>query len=78
MKRPGLPLELYQPSVPLSVAFILTSVVTFFGFGWLASYVAGMDAPLWVRVLLVPPLLLAAQQGAHLTGWVGHEGIHLN
>jgi beta-carotene hydroxylase len=78
MKRPNLPLELYQPSVPRSAAFVLTAVAAFLGFGLLASHVAGMEAPLWIRILLVPPLLLGAQQGAHLLGWVGHEGIHLS
>lgn len=78
MKRPSLPRELYRPSVPRSVAFILTGVASFLGFGLLASYVAGMSAPPWIHMLLVPPLLLGAQQGAHLLGWAGHEGIHLS
>jgi fatty acid desaturase len=78
MRRPRLPSELYQPSALLAGVFILTAVGTFLGFGFLASHVAGSSAPLWVRALLVPPLLLGAQQGAHLLGWVGHEGIHLS
>jgi fatty acid desaturase len=78
MTRPRLPRPLYQPSVSGAAAFILTGVGTFLGFGLLASWVAGMHAPLWLRILLVPPLLLGAQQGAHLLGWVGHEGIHLS
>jgi beta-carotene hydroxylase len=78
MTRPSLPRELYQPSGPLAAAFVLTGVGTFFGFGLLASHAVGLSAPLWIRALLVVPLLLGAQQGAHLLGWVGHEGIHLS
>jgi beta-carotene hydroxylase len=78
MTRPGLPRELYQPNAAWSLLFIVGSVGTFVGFGLLAARVAGMDAPLWIRLLAVPPLLLASQQGVHLLGWVGHEGIHLS
>jgi beta-carotene hydroxylase len=78
MKRPPLPSELYRPNGLLTGAFLLTAVGAFLGFGLLASHVAGLNAPLWIRALLVPPLLLGAQQGAHLLGWIGHEGIHLS
>jgi beta-carotene hydroxylase len=78
MKRPSLPRELYQPNAAWSMLFVLSSVGTFLGFGFLAASVAGMDAPLWIRGLAVPPLILASQQGVHLMGWVGHEGIHLS
>src|SRR5262245_32322982 len=78
LTRPRLPPELYEPSLLRSGAFVLTGVGAFVGCGLLASYVAGLGAPGWVRLLLVLPLLLGAQQGAHLLGWIGHEGIHLS
>jgi beta-carotene hydroxylase len=31
-----------------------------------------------IRLIAALPLLLLAQQGLHLLGWVGHEGLHLS
>ncbi len=78
MKRPSLPPSLYQPRALSSIAFIMYGLLMFFGCAFLTGYVAGAGIPLWVKTLTILVLILATQQGAHVMGWVGHEGIHLN
>ena len=76
MERPRLSRELYEPRLLASFAFVGVAFSAFFGFGFLAARVAQSEMPLWLRVVLVPLLVLAAAQGAHLLGFAGHEGIH--
>jgi fatty acid desaturase len=77
MKRPNLPRDLYESSATWATIFILYGVGLFVGCGWLAGHVAAIDAPLALRIAGVLLLLLASAHGAHLMGFVGHEGIHL-
>jgi predicted RND superfamily exporter protein/fatty-acid desaturase len=75
--RPMLPYACYETSIACGTAFVLAGVLLFLGGGVLAAHVVGMDLPLAMRLLAVVPLVLVASHGAHLLGWVGHEGIHL-
>ncbi|HEV7735740.1 MAG TPA: fatty acid desaturase [Candidatus Binatia bacterium] len=76
--RPSLPRHLYEPSTPHVIALVLHAAGLFVGCGLLASHVAGMDAPLVLRIVGVAMLVLGAAHGAHMLGFLGHEGIHLN
>jgi len=75
--RPALPSSFYEPSAARGAAFVLFAVGLFAGAGILAALVAGSAAPAWLRAVALPVLVLAAAHGAHLVGFVGHEGIHL-
>lgn len=77
-ETPRLPPELYRRPRFGAAVFISYSVALFVLPAALARFVAGTDLPLAVRVFAALPLLLLAQQGLHLLGWVGHEGFHLS
>jgi len=78
LARPPLPRELYQPSAWGAAAFIGYAVGMFVIPAYLIRQAASLDAPLAARGLVILPLLVLAQQGIHLLGWVGHEGFHLS
>jgi fatty acid desaturase len=77
-RRPALPRELYEPSVPLAAAFVLLGFLLFFGGGALAAVAVGSEARWVSKGPAVLSAALLAQQGAHLLAWAGHEGIHLS
>ncbi|MCW5892025.1 MAG: fatty acid desaturase [bacterium] len=77
-RRPRLPAQLVAPSFPLALAVVGTSVGVFVAGGVLATWASGAALPLALRVVLVAAGVLVAAHGAHLCGFVGHEGIHLN
>jgi beta-carotene hydroxylase len=76
--RPRLPAEIYRPSPLGAFVFVAYSVTLFVMPAALCRLVAGLDLPLLFRALWLLPLLFLAQQGLHLLGWVGHEGMHLS
>lgn len=77
MRRPVLPAELYRPRPLQATLFVVTAFSLFAGFGLLASTLVLLESPLWLRLVGIPLALLVAAHGAHLLGFVGHEGIHL-
>src|SRR5262245_56980980 len=76
--RLHLPPEIYRPSRLGAFIFIAYSVALFVIPAALCRLFAGSDLSLPVRALCLLPVLLLAQQGLHLLGWVGHEGMHLS
>src|SRR5262245_12399463 len=76
--RLHLPPEIYRPSRLGAFIFITYSVALFVIPAALCRLFAGSNLPLLVRALWLLPVLLLAQQGLHLLGWVGHEGMHLS
>lgn len=78
IKRPTLPKELYKPSFWGSLAFVTYSLGMFIVPALLARFVVTSSLPILARVIIAIPLLLAASQGLHLLGWVGHEGLHFS
>jgi beta-carotene hydroxylase len=76
--RLQLPLEIYRPSRLGAFVFIAYSVVLFVAPAALCRFIAGSDLHWTLRALCLLPLLLITQQGLHLLGWVGHEGMHLS
>jgi len=77
-RRPRLSSEIYRPSRIGALVFITYSLALFMIPGALSRMIAGSSLPILVRALAVLPLLFLAQQGLHLLGWVGHEGMHLS
>jgi beta-carotene hydroxylase len=77
-RRPKLSPEIYRPSRVGAFVFITYSLALFVIPAALSRLIAGSDLPMVVRALGLLPLLLLAQQGLHLLGWVGHEGMHLS
>jgi len=75
--RPRLPREIYEVRSAEGLLFVGVSLAAFVGFGLLAAWVAARPWSLALRIVLAAPLLVLAAQGAHLLGFVGHEGIHL-
>jgi fatty acid desaturase len=76
--RLQLPPDICRPSRLGTFLFITYSVTLFVMPAAVCRSIAGSDLPLLIRALCVLPLLLLAQQGLHLLGWVGHEGMHLS
>jgi fatty acid desaturase len=77
-EKPRLPPELYRPSWFGAAAFISYSVALFIVPAALSRFIVGNDLPMAIGLIAALPLLLLAQQGLHLLGWVGHEGLHLS
>lgn len=77
-EKPRLPPGLYRRSRLGASVFISYSVALFVVPATLSRFIAGTDLPVTVRLIAALPLLLLAQQGLHLLGWVGHEGFHLS
>ncbi|QRN94336.1 fatty acid desaturase [Archangium violaceum] len=75
---PRLPRELYTPSLVGGASFIGYAVGLFVVPAWLAVELVSSPVALALRIPGVLALLLVAQQGVHLLGWVGHEGFHFN
>lgn len=78
LKKPQLPHEFYKPSLLLLATFILYSLVMFILPALIARIVVTLPVVLPIRIIMMIPLVLIAQQGIHLLGWVGHEGFHLS
>jgi beta-carotene hydroxylase len=77
-EKPRLPPELYRASRFGASAFISYSVALFIVPAALSRFIVGTDLPMAIQLIAALPLLLLAQQGLHLLGWVGHEGLHLS
>jgi fatty acid desaturase len=77
IRRPQLPRRFYQRSTLAALAFIAYSLLLYAIPAYAALEVvrSGLDPS--TKLLLLIPLVLLAQQGLHLAGWVGHEGTHL-
>lgn len=76
--KPHLPPELCHRSRWGALLFISYAVALFVVPATLARFIAATDLSLAIRVIAALPLLLLSQQGLHLLGWVGHEGLHLS
>src|SRR5262245_5385427 len=76
--RLQLPPEIYRPSRLGAFIFIAYSVALFVIPAASSRLLAGIDLPFPVLPLCLLPVLLLAQQGLHLLGLVGHEGMHLS
>jgi fatty acid desaturase len=76
---PRLPTELYKKSAAWSAALTATMLVMFFGSGAASCYLwLHTSLPIALKVLLSIPLFALGGQGAHLMGFIGHEGMHFN
>lgn len=78
VERPRLPEHLRAPPGPLGLVFCACSLLLFLIPAALSILVLESTGPLWLTMMLLVPLWLAAQQGIHLLGMVGHEGFHGN
>ena len=76
--RPKLPREWYEPRPLATAAFVAFALGMLFIPGLSAAHLMRMDIAWWWKALGVPPLVCLAGHGVHLTGWVGHEGLHCN
>ena len=76
--RPKLPREWYEPRPLATAAFVAFALGMLFIPGLSAVHLMRMDIAWWWKALGVPPLVCLAGHGVHLTGWVGHEGLHCN
>jgi beta-carotene hydroxylase len=76
--RPRIPREWYAPSPWRTSAFVLFALAMLFVPGLLAAHVVSLGLSWWATLLLVLPLVVLTGHGVHLTGWVGHEGLHCN
>mgnify|MGYP003384475980 CR=1 FL=1 len=76
--RPRISRDWYQPNPWLSSAFVLFTLGMFFIPGLLAAHVVTLNLSWWAKTLIIIPLVILVGQGIHLTGWVGHEGLHCN
>jgi len=75
-RPPRVPEKLRQLSYPKTIAFVLVAYIYFVG-GALTSYYLWMsELDLFIKIPTIAASLFLAQQGLHLTGWVGHEGFH--
>ncbi len=78
VERPRLPEYLRAPPGPLGLVFCAYALLLFVVPAALSVWVYESVRPLWLAVVLMVPLWLAAQQGIHLLGMAGHEGFHGN
>jgi beta-carotene hydroxylase len=75
-RRPAIPRGWYEPSTTGSAAFVLYAVTLFLVPAYLSVQVVHAQASAWLKLAALVPLLILSQQGLHLCGWVGHEGLH--
>jgi beta-carotene hydroxylase len=77
-ERPRLPEHLRAPPDSFALVFCAYSFLLFLVPGALSVLLLKYVSSPWLIVLLLMPLWLVAQQGIHLLGMVGHEGLHGN
>lgn len=77
-KPPRLPREFYERSSLGALAFIAYALGLWFVPGWVASRLVASGLPWWALVPALCVLVLMAAHGAHMLGFVGHEGFHFN
>jgi beta-carotene hydroxylase len=78
LERPRLPEHLRAPPGSLGLVFCAYALLLFLIPAALSIVVFESVGSLWLTMILLVPLWLAAQQGLHLLGMVGHEGFHGN
>jgi fatty acid desaturase len=78
MNKPVLPREMFEVAPLRSAAFVAVAVGTFVAGGVGANLAIQSSLPLALKVLGCGLGILVACHGAHLMGFVGHEGIHAN
>lgn len=76
--RPRIPKELYQPSLPWTLAFLVYAPLLFVVPAYLAYALASSTVPLPLRAAGVIPLTILAGFGIQLMGFAGHEGLHFS
>jgi beta-carotene hydroxylase len=77
-ERPRLPEHLRAPADSFGLVFCAYALLLFLIPAALSIFLLeGLSSP-WLMVILLLPLWLVAQQGIHLLGMVGHEGLHGN
>lgn len=77
IKRPAIPVELYRPSFLGMLGFISYAFLMFVVPGVLSYLVLTTVQPMALRVALVVLCIIWGGLGAHLLGWLGHDGTHL-
>jgi fatty acid desaturase len=76
--RPRIPREWYEASWWRTPAFVCFALGLLFVPVWAIIQVGDSNLPLWAKGLSVLLLMVLAAHGIHMTGWVGHEGLHCN
>jgi len=77
-ERPRLPEHLRAPPDFFGLVFCAYAFLLFFIPGALSVLLLEGVSSLWLIIILLLPIWLVAQQGIHLLGMVGHEGLHGN
>jgi fatty acid desaturase len=78
MTKPALRREMFEVAPLRSAAFVATAVGLFVAGGVGANLAVHSSLPLALRVMACGLGIVVACHGAHLMGFVGHEGIHAN
>jgi len=78
VSRPAIPIEFYRPSVLGTSAFILYAFLMFVVPGFASYRVLTTASPLGLKIALMAPCAIVGGLGAHLIGWLGHDGTHLS
>jgi beta-carotene hydroxylase len=77
-ERPHLPESMRAPPDSVGLVFCAYALLLFLIPGILSAFLLkGISSP-WLLLISLLPLWLVAQQGIHLLGMVGHEGLHGN
>lgn len=78
IKRPAIPVELYHPSILGMLGFISYAFLMFVGAGVAGYLVMTNVESTQLMVALLLPCIIVGGLGAHLLGWMGHDGTHLS
>lgn len=78
IKRPAIPVELYRPSILGMLGFISYAFLLFVVPGVAGYLVMSNVHSTGLMVALLLPCIIAGGLGAHLLGWMGHDGTHLS
>ncbi len=78
MTLPLLPEEISKKHLLGTVAFISYSLTLYLGGAIGTGYLINGNLPIVAKIIIILPFLFITQQGLHLLGLVGHDGIHGN
>lgn len=78
VRRPAIPVEFYRPSYLGMFAFISYACLMFIVPGVLGYKVLTTVESTGLKVALMIPCIIVGGLGAHLLGWMGHDGTHLS
>lgn len=78
VRRPAIPTELYRPSLWGMAGFISYAFLMFVVPGVIGFRVLTTVESLPLRIGLMIPCIIVGGLGAHLLGWMGHDGTHLS